>query len=79
MRPLLALSNSYYLFGGAALISLLSFLALILGPALSSFGRSWEKSVAAILSVFVLASMVGVGLGVGFLVVYYWPDIAGWF
>ena len=79
MSPLLALANAYYLFGGAALISLLAFLALILGPAMGAFGRTWEKTTAAVLSLFVLASMVGVGLAVGALVVYYWPDIAGWF
>ncbi|CAN5419444.1 hypothetical protein BH10ACT11_BH10ACT11_06340 [soil metagenome] len=82
MRPLeglIALGNQYYLFGGAALISLIAFLALILGPAMGAFGRGWEKATAAVLSLFVLVTLVGLGLGGGLLVIYYWPDISGWF
>lgn len=79
MRALLALGNEYYLFGGAALISLIAFLALILGPSLGAFGRTWEKATAAVLSLFVLVTLVGLGLGAGLLVIYYWPNISGWF
>lgn len=79
MTMLLALDNAYYLFGGAGLISLIAFLALILVPALGSFGRTWEKATAAVLSLFVLVTLVGLGLGAGLLVIYYWPDISGWF
>ena len=37
------IAPEYLLFGGAAAISLLAFAALILVPAIGSYGRTWEK------------------------------------
>jgi hypothetical protein len=71
----LALGTEYYLFGGAGLISLLAFGALILVPALGAYGRAWEKATAVVLSVFVLVALVTLGVGIGVLIVYYWPQI----
>jgi hypothetical protein len=42
----LALGTEYYLFGGAGVVSLLAFAALILVPAIGSYGRTWEKATA---------------------------------
>jgi hypothetical protein len=72
----LAIGTEYYLFGGAGLISVLAFTALILVPALGSYGRTWEKATAAVLSVFVLLALVILGIAIGGLIVYYWPDIS---
>jgi hypothetical protein len=69
----------HFLFGGAALLSLLAFTALILVPSLSSFGRGWEKVTAAVLSLFVLVALLALGFGLGVIIVYYWNDISGWF
>jgi hypothetical protein len=69
----------HFLFGGAALLSLLAFSALILVPALSAFGRGWEKVTAAVLSLFVLVALLALGFGLGVVIVYYWNDISGWF
>ena len=71
----LALGTEYFLFGGAGLISLLAFGALILVPALGAYGRTWEKATAVVLSVFVLVALVTLGVGIGVLIVYYWPQI----
>ena len=68
-----------FLFGGAGLLSLLAFTALILVPSLSSFGRGWEKATAAFLSLFVLVALLALGFGLGVIIVYYWNDISGWF
>jgi hypothetical protein len=78
MGPLAQIGAEYFLFGGAGLVSLLAFAALILAPAIASYGRTWEKATAAILSLFVLAALLMLGVGIGVLVVYYWPDISGW-
>jgi hypothetical protein len=67
----------YLLFGGAGVISLLAFAALILAPAIGSYGRTWEKATAAVLSVFVLAALVLAGVAIGVAIVYWWEDIAG--
>jgi hypothetical protein len=71
-----ALTNEYYLFGGAGLVSLLAFGTLILAPALSSFSRPWEKVAAGFLSIFVLAALVLIGLAIGALIFYNWDTIS---
>ena len=75
MLPTAKLGTEVYLFGGAGLISLLAFTTLILVPAVGSFGRTWEKVTAALVSVFILVALLAVGIAVGAAIVYYWPDI----
>lgn len=70
------IENEYLLFGAAALVSLVAFVALILVPAVGSYGRIWEKAAAGFLSLFVLLALVVVGVVVGLAVVYYYNDIA---
>jgi hypothetical protein len=71
----LAIGTEYFLFGGAGAISLLAFGALILVPALGSYGRTWEKATAVVLSVFVLVALILLGVAIGVLIVYFWPQI----
>jgi hypothetical protein len=70
------IQNEYLLFGIAGLITLATFIGLILIPALSSFGRIWEKAAAGFLSLFVLAALILVGVVIGLAVVYYYNDLA---
>ena len=77
MTQLAELTSVHYLFGGAALLSLLAFGSLILAPTMSSFGRGWEKAAAAVLSLFVLAALLALGFGLGVVIVYFWDDISG--
>jgi Na+/H+-translocating membrane pyrophosphatase len=63
------------LFGAAALVSLVAFVALILAPALSAYGRIWEKAAAGLLSLVVLAALVVTGVIIGLTIVYYYPEI----
>lgn len=65
--------------GGAALISLLAFTALILVPAVGSFGRTWEKATATALSLIVLVALVALGVALGIAIVYNWDTISGLF
>jgi hypothetical protein len=69
------IENEYVLFGAAGLVSLVAFVGLILVPAVSSYGRIWEKAAAGFLSLFVLAALVLVGIVAGLAVVYYYNDI----
>jgi hypothetical protein len=71
--------SEYLLFGGAGAISLVAFTILILVPAIGSYGRTWEKVTAGLLSLFVLAALVLVGVAAGVAIVYFWDDIGGWF
>ena len=69
------LDHQYLLYGVAAVICLVVFATLILTPALSSYGRIWEKAAAGFLSLFVLAALVIGGVVIGLVVVYYYTDI----
>jgi hypothetical protein len=78
LAPVLALGTEYYLFGAAGVLSLAVFVGLILVPALGSYGRAWEKVVAGMLSLFVLAALVLVGLVLGVVIFLNWEDIKSW-
>ena len=76
--PLVAeIDTQYLLFGGAALISLIAFVGLILVPALGSLGRGWEKAAAGFLSLFVLVALILIGIAVGLVITLYTgiPDL----
>lgn len=73
------LDHQLILFGVAGLICLVAFVALILAPAVSAHGRIWEKTAAGLLSVFVLAALLVVGVVLGLVIVYYYPDISSFF
>ena len=79
LTPALAVGTEYWLFGAAGLLSVCAFVALILVPALGSYGRPWEKLVAGFLSLFVLAALVLVGLAIGVVIFLNWDDISNWF
>ncbi|MFL5832522.1 MAG: hypothetical protein ACJ76B_00885 [Solirubrobacterales bacterium] len=70
------LGHQYLLYGIAGAICLAIFVTLILAPALSAYGRIWEKAAAGFLSVFVLAALVIGGVVVGLGIVYYYPDLS---
>lgn len=78
MLPL-AIDTVYLLFGGAGLISLVAFAALILVPTIGSFGRTWEKATAVLVSLFVLIALIGLGVALGIGIVYYWEEITSLF
>jgi len=69
------IAPEYLLFGGAVLLSLLAFTVLILVPAISSYGRGWEKATVGFLSIFVLVALVALGVAAGALIVYNWSEI----
>lgn len=76
IATLATIPTEYFLFGGAAVISLVAFAAFILVPAIGSFGRTWEKATAAFVSLFVLITLLIIGVALGVLIVYYWDDIS---
>jgi hypothetical protein len=81
MGPVLLLAlqkieDEYLLFGAAALVSLVAFVGLILVPAVSSYGRLWEKAAAGVLSVIVLLALVLTGVVFGLAFVYYYDEIS---
>jgi hypothetical protein len=69
------LGHQYLLYGVAGVVCVAVFVTLILSPALSAYGRIWEKAAAGFLSLFVLAALVLGGVVIGLVVVYYYTDI----
>jgi hypothetical protein len=51
------------------------FGALVIVPAVSSYRRLYERMAAVLLSLYVLAALVAVGVVVGGLVVVEWPRV----
>jgi hypothetical protein len=70
------IENEYLLFGIAGLVTLVAFVGLILVPALGAYGRIWEKTVAGVLSVVVLAALILIGVVAGLVFVYYYPQLS---
>jgi hypothetical protein len=73
------IENEYLLFGAAGVVTLAAFIGLILVPALSSYGRIWEKAAAGLLSLIVLCALVLAGVVAGLLFVYYYDSISEFF
>jgi hypothetical protein len=73
------IGDEYVLFAVAGAIALAAFVGLILVPALSAYGRIWEKAAAGLLSVVVLAALVVTGVIIGLTIVYYYPDLVSLF
>ena len=79
IAPVAEIGTEYLLFGAAGLVSLLAFAALILVPAIGSFGRTWEKATAVLVSICVLGALLALGIALGIAIVYFWDDISGLF
>lgn len=56
--------------GLAGLITLICYAVFIVAPAWSSYGRVWERIAASLLTLFILASLLMVGVVLGAAVVW---------
>ena len=66
---------TYVIAGGAAGISVIAWAALVLVPAWTSYSRVWERLVAVVLSVYVLAAFALAGSGLGAAILWYYDEI----
>jgi hypothetical protein len=46
------------------------YIAFILVPAWESYGRLWERLAASFLTLFTLATLLGIGSAIGLLIVW---------
>ena len=58
---------------GVTSVSLWAWLVLV--PAVTAYARTWERVVAAVMSVYVLVAMLGAGGLVGALFLWYYDRI----
>jgi hypothetical protein len=66
---------TYVVVGGAAVISLITWLLLVVVPAWTSYWRLRDRLVALVLSVYILAAFVLAGAGVGAGVLWYYDRL----
>ncbi|HZB77647.1 MAG TPA: hypothetical protein VE526_15555 [Solirubrobacteraceae bacterium] len=66
---------TYIVIGGAALVSVVAWVALVLVPAWTSYSRIVDRLVAAALSVYVLAAFAGAGLLLGGAFLWYFDEL----
>jgi hypothetical protein len=66
---------TYIAVGSAAGVSLIAWVGLVLVPAWTSFSRLWERLVATVLSLYVLAAFVGAGLLLGGAFLWYFDEL----
>ena len=66
---------TYLVIAGAGALSLVSWIALVLVPAWTSYSRLWERVAATILSLYVLAAFVGAGAGLGALFLWHFDQL----
>lgn len=54
---------------------LTAFCALVVAPAISAYRRPLERAAVVILSLYVLAALIGVGVLLGAVIVVEWPRV----
>lgn len=52
------------------------YIALIVVPAWRCYGRMWEKIAASFLTLFILATLLGIGTAIGLAVVWTYDTYA---
>ena len=59
----------------SGVFALAAYVGFILVPAWTAYSRLWERALATILSLYVLAAMVMVGAGLGTAILWYWDEL----
>jgi hypothetical protein len=52
------------------------YVALILLPAWRCYGRLWERLAASVMTLFILATLLGIGVAIGLAVVWTYDTYA---
>ena len=73
----LDLSSTEIVIALASALVLVCYVVLIVLPAARCYGRVWEKMAAGLLTLYVLATLLGIGAAVGFAIVWTYDTYAG--
>jgi hypothetical protein len=73
---LAAVSPETIAIGGAAALSAMAYAVFILAPAWTSYGRLWERVAASFLTLFILATLLGIGIAIGLAIVWGYTSAA---
>ena len=72
-----SLSTTTWVLIGTGAVTLVAYCIFILVPAWGSYGRVWERLAASFLTLFMLATLLGIGTGIGFAIVWFYDQYAG--
>jgi hypothetical protein len=72
----LDLSSTEIVIALASALVLVCFVVLILLPATRCYGRVWEKLAASVLTLYVLATLLGIGAALGLAIVWTYDTYA---
>ena len=65
-----------YLVGAClGVLALAAFCTFVLAPAITAYRRPLQRVAVVILSVYVLAAMIGIGIVLGALIIVEWPRV----
>jgi hypothetical protein len=73
----LDLSSTEIVIALASALVLVCYVVLIMLPAARCYGRVWEKLAAGMLTLYVLATLLGIGAAIGFAIVWTYDTYAG--
>jgi hypothetical protein len=68
-------SITYLVGASACVFGVIAFCVLILVPSVTAYRRPFERAAVVVLSLYVLAAFVGIGVLLGALVVVEWPRL----
>jgi hypothetical protein len=66
---------TYVIAGGAAGISVIAWAALVLVPAWTSYSRVWERILATVMSLYILAAFALAGSLLGAAILWYYDEL----
>ena len=69
-------SITYFVGACAGVFSFAAYVAFVAVPAWNAYSRAWQRVAAVALSLYVLATMIGIGILIGALVTLNWDQIA---
>lgn len=72
----LDLSSTEIVIALAGALVLACYVVLMVLPATRCYGRVWEKLAASVLTVYVLATMLGIGAAIGLAIVWTYDTYA---
>lgn len=72
------MSNSevtYLVAACCTVFALAAYVSFILVPAWTAYSRVWQRMAAAVLSLYVLAAFIGLGVAGGAAIIWFWDRI----
>jgi hypothetical protein len=66
---------TYIVGAGCGVIGLVAFCVLLLVPVVTAFQRPLQRMAAVVLSLYVLAAFIGIGVLLGAAIILEWPRV----